>query len=98
LSAADAGLRWEAQKLREAPMQAAARPDACVHPNERGTMNALELVGKKVHYKGQVGWVTNGHAGATPAVDVKLQRPIGLSPQFVRVWECDWDELEILDG
>jgi hypothetical protein len=61
-------------------------------------VNPLDLVGKKVRYKGREGKVSSLHAGRDrpPALTIMFRVPIREPDRFIDVPESDWGELEIL--
>jgi hypothetical protein len=65
-----------------------------------GAVNPLELIGKKVRYKGREGHVRSVHAGRDrpPALRIKLRVPASEPDRIVDVPESDWDEVEILSS
>jgi hypothetical protein len=56
-----------------------------------------ELLGKRVRYKGEEGYVVEGHAGEQTSVVVSLRGTANAPSRNVTVPESEWKELELLD-
>jgi hypothetical protein len=55
-----------------------------------------DLLGKRVRYKGEGGYIVEGHAGDDASVVVSFRAMSGTPSRNVIVPEPEWDEIELL--
>lgn len=60
-------------------------------------MRLEDLLGKHVRYKGEEGYVVEGHSNEHASVVVSLRGANNLARRNMTVPESEWEELEILD-
>jgi hypothetical protein len=56
-----------------------------------------DLLGKHVRYKGEEGYVVEGHSGEQASVVVSIRGISGAPSRNVTVPETQWGEIELLD-
>jgi len=56
-----------------------------------------DLLGKHVRYKGEEGYVVEGHCNEQASVVVSVRGANNLARRNVTVPESEWEELELLD-
>ena len=59
-------------------------------------MRLEDLLGKRVRYKGEEGYVVEGRAGDGASVVVSFRALSGTPSRNVIVPESEWDEIEVL--
>ena len=60
-------------------------------------MRLEDLLGKHVRYKGEEGYVVEGHSGEQTSVVVSILGMSGAPSRNVTVPESAWREIELLD-
>jgi hypothetical protein len=60
------------------------------------TVRLEDLLGRHVRYKGDEGYVIEGHADVQASVVVSIPATSGAPSRSVTVPESEWDELELL--
>jgi hypothetical protein len=55
-----------------------------------------DLLGRHVRYKGEQGYVIEGHADVQVSVVVSIPAQVGAPSRSVTVPESDWDQIELL--
>jgi hypothetical protein len=56
-----------------------------------------DLLGKRVRYKGEEGYVVEGHSGERASVVVSVRAADNVARRHVTVPEHEWEQLELLD-
>lgn len=59
-------------------------------------MRLEDLIGKHVRYKGEEGYVVEGHFGEQASVVVSIRRVSDVPSRNVTVKESEWGEIELL--
>ena len=59
-------------------------------------MRLEDLLGRHVRYKGDEGYVVEGHADVQASVVISILAAVGAPSRSVTVPESEWDEIELL--
>ena len=59
-------------------------------------MRLEDLLGKHVRYKGDEGYIVEGHADVEASVVMSIRAMVGAPSRSVTIPESEWDQIELL--